>query len=142
MCRLRLRFSTSGIISRSWAEGGEPGLVASTSHDRQFGGHRQPKQTRRTIVYLRSDQYTRVTHDCPVNIDLHPADDIVEITLGEHRIAGDTLRLLFDHPDTCLRIAEALHDARNKLIGHLHAKASHDPAMSQLDSISSASMAS
>lgn len=75
------------------------------------------------------------------NIDLHPADDIVEITLGEHRIAGDTLRLLADHPDTCLRTPEALHDARNKLIGHLHAKASHDPAMSQLDSISSASMA-
>jgi hypothetical protein len=40
-----------------------------------------------------------------------------------------TLRLLVDHPDTCLRLTEALHDARTKLIDHLRVQ----PAMSRLD---------
>lgn len=92
-------------------------------------------------MYLHTDQYTHVNPDCPVHVDLHPADDVVEITLGEHRIGGDTLRLLVNHPDTFLRLTEALRDARDKLIGHLHKKASHDPAMSQLDRISPTSIA-
>lgn len=87
-------------------------------------------------MYLRTDQYTHVNPNCPLRIDLHPADDVVEITLGEHRIGGDTLRLLVDAPDTCIRLIEALHDARDKLIGHLRAEASRDPAMSRLDQIS------
>ena len=85
------------------------------------------------MIYLRTDQYTRVTHDCPMNTDVYPADDVVEVALGEHRFGGDTLRLVVDHPDTCLRLVAALHDARNKLIEHLRVKASPDPAMSQLD---------
>lgn len=82
------------------------------------------------MIYLRSDQYTHVNRDCPVNIDMYPADDLVEIALGEHRISGTTLRLVIDHPDTCLRLVEALHGARTRLIEHLHAKASPDTAMS------------
>lgn len=93
-------------------------------------------------MYLRSDQYTHVTRDCPVSVDLHPADDTVEITLGEHRIGGDTLHLVINHPDTCRRITEALHEAQNKLVDHLHKEACHNPALSQLDSISPTPIAS
>ena len=81
---------------------------------------------------LRIDQYTHMNRDCPVSVDVHPVDDLVEIVLGEYRFGGDTLRLVVDHPDACLRLAEALHDARRKLVEHLRAKASPDPAMSQL----------
>jgi hypothetical protein len=70
-------------------------------------------------MHLRSDQYTLVDRDCPMNVDMHPADDLVEVTLGEYRIGGDTLRLLVAHPDACLRLTEALRDARAKLIDHL-----------------------
>lgn len=86
------------------------------------------------MIYLRTDQYTHVSSDCPLRVDMHPADDVVEIALGEHRIAGDTLRLVVDHPDTCLRLVEALSDAHGKLFGHLRAKSCPDPALSQLDS--------
>jgi hypothetical protein len=80
------------------------------------------------VLYLRTDQYTHVTKDCPLRVDMHPADDIVEIALGEYRVGGDMLRLVIDHPDTCRHLTEVLHDARNRLIEHLYAKA--DPAMS------------
>lgn len=85
------------------------------------------------MLYIRTDQYTHISRDCPVHIDLHPADDVVEITLGEHRISGDTLRLVADHPDTCLRLSEAFREAHNTLTKHLHAKANPDPALTQLD---------
>lgn len=65
--------------------------------------------------YLRTDQYTNVTSECPVNVDLHRQDQVVEIIVGAHRIDGDTLRLVFDNPDTCQRLAEALHNARDQL---------------------------
>jgi len=84
------------------------------------------------VIYIRTDQYTHVSGDCPMHVDLHPADDVIEIALGEHRIGGDTLRLVVDRPDTCLRLSEALLDASDTLARHLHAKASRDPAMSQL----------
>lgn len=85
------------------------------------------------MLYLRTDQYTQISPDCPMHVDLHPADDVVEITLGEHRIGGDTLRLVADHPDTCLRLAEALREAHTRLFRHLHTKANPDPALTQLD---------
>lgn len=85
------------------------------------------------MIYIRTDQYTHMSIDCPVRVDIHPADDVVEIALGEYRIGGDTLRLVVDHPDTCRRLVEALHDAQNRLLNHLRAKANPDPAMSQLD---------
>lgn len=72
---------------------------------------------------LRSDQYTHVDRDCPMSVDMHPADDVVEIALGEYRTGGATLRLVVDHPDTCRRLTEALQDARDALTGHFHAKA-------------------
>jgi hypothetical protein len=75
-------------------------------------------------MHLRSDQYTHVTQDCPMGVEVHPADDLVEITLGEYRTGGDTLRLVVDNPETCLRLAATLHNARNKLVAHLHGKAS------------------
>lgn len=84
------------------------------------------------MIYLRTDQYTRVSRDCPMSTDVYPADDLVEIVLGEHRVGGDTLRLVIDDPDTFLRLAEALRDAHHKLVDHLHTKSRHDPAMSQL----------
>jgi hypothetical protein len=86
------------------------------------------------MIYLRTDQYTHLSIDCPLRVDMHPADDVVEIALGEYRIAGDTLRLVVDHPETCLRLVEALYDAHSKLFAHLRAKASPDPALSRLDS--------
>jgi hypothetical protein len=82
--------------------------------------------------YLRTDQYTYLDRSCPVSTDVHKADDFVEIVLGEHRFGGDTLRLVVDDPDTLLRLTESLYEARDKLIGHLHAKAQRDPAMSQI----------
>jgi hypothetical protein len=85
------------------------------------------------MQHLRSEQYTHVSYDCPVHVDMHPADDLVEVTLGEHRFGEDTLRLVVDHPDTFARIEEALRDGRNRLVAHLRAKATRDPAMSQLD---------
>jgi hypothetical protein len=98
--------------------------------------HRRPNQEsgKPAVAYIRTDQYTHINRDCPMGIDIHPADDLVEIVLGENRFGEDTLRLVIDDPDTCLRLTEAFNDARNKLINHLHAKASHNPAMSQLDS--------
>jgi hypothetical protein len=69
------------------------------------------------VSYLSTDQYTHVKRDCPVTIDPHPADDVVEIAIGERH---DTLRLIVDHPDTCARLAEALQEAR-KLFARLHA---------------------
>lgn len=48
--------------------------------------------------------------------------DLRELALAERRAA-----------DTCLRLTEALQDARHKLTGHLRAKANPDPALSQLD---------
>jgi hypothetical protein len=86
-----------------------------------------------TVSYLQTDQYTNVNRDCPMRIDMHPADNAVEITLGEHRAGGDTLRLVIDHPDTCLRLAEVLNEARDKLTAHLRAESSHIRAASQLD---------
>ena len=83
--------------------------------------------------YLRTDQYTYVDRSCPVSTDVHTADDFVEIIFGEHRFGGDTLLLIVDDPDTLLRLTETLYEARGKLIGHLHAKAHPDPAMSQLN---------
>ena len=82
--------------------------------------------------YLRTDQYTHVSRDCSVSTDMHPADHVVEITLGERRFGDDTLRLVIDHPDTCLRLTEALNEAHNKLTAHLRAESCQTPAMSQL----------
>jgi hypothetical protein len=80
------------------------------------------------VDYLCIDEYTRVDRGCPVKVDLHPADDVVEITLGEHRIGGSTVRLLIDDPDTCLRLADSLRGAQHQLIAHLRTKSTQDPA--------------
>ena len=82
---------------------------------------------------LRTDQYTYLDRSCPMRTDMHPADDFVEITLGEYRFGDDTLRLVVNDPDTLLRLTEMFGEARTKLIHHLHAKAHPDPAMSQMD---------
>ncbi|HEX6360524.1 hypothetical protein [Actinophytocola sp.] len=76
-------------------------------------------------MHLRTDQYTHVNRDCPMHVDMYPVDNLVEIALGEHRIGAATLRLVVDHPDTCLRLVAALHDARNRLIEHLRLKPGH-----------------
>ena len=74
------------------------------------------------MFYLRTDQYTHMHINCPLRVDLHPADDVVEISLGEYRVGEATLRLVIDHPDSCLRLAEALQDARNRLVEHLRVR--------------------
>lgn len=84
------------------------------------------------MLYLRTDQYTNISDDCPVHIDLHQVDDVVEIILGEHRFDGDTLRLVVDHPEMCRRLSEAMRDAGIRLATHLHAKSDAKPAMSGL----------
>jgi hypothetical protein len=62
---------------------------------------------------LNTDQYTRLSHTCPMSVDMHPADDLVEVILGEHRSGGDTLRLVIDHPDTVSRLSATLRAAPN-----------------------------
>lgn len=81
------------------------------------------------MQYLRIDQYTHVSRDCPVGVDTHPADDVVEVTLGNCRIGDGALRIVIDHPDTCLRLVTALQDARDRLISHLRLKAGPGTAM-------------
>lgn len=83
--------------------------------------------------YMRTDQYTYLDPSCPMRTDVHPADDFVEITLGEHRFGSDTLRLVVNDPDMLLRLAGTISEAHAKLVQHLHAKAHPNPAMSQVD---------
>jgi hypothetical protein len=84
------------------------------------------------VIYLRTDQYTHISQNCPVRVDMHPADDVVEIALGEYRIGEDTLRIVIDHPNTCRQLTEALRDAQDRLAEHLRMRAYPDPAMSHL----------
>jgi hypothetical protein len=83
--------------------------------------------------YMRTDQYTYLDPSCPTRTDVHPADDFVEIVLGEHRFGGDTLRLVVNDPDTLVRLTETFHEARVKLVDHLRAKSCREPALAQLD---------
>jgi hypothetical protein len=82
------------------------------------------------VSHLKTDQYTHVARHCPVRVDVCPADDFVEITLGEARFEGVTLRLIVDHPDTFIQLAEALRDGHGKLVDHLRAKKATDPTLS------------
>ena len=59
--------------------------------------------------HVRNDQYTHLDRGCPMRTDLHPADDVVEVVLGEWRLGG-TLRLVVDDPDMLLGFAE--HSAK------------------------------
>jgi hypothetical protein len=68
--------------------------------------------------HLRTDQYTRVMPGCPMSVELHPADDVVEIVLGEERFSGSSLRLQIGDPETCARLMECLADARAQLVRH------------------------
>ncbi len=80
--------------------------------------------------YLHTDLYVNVNHNCPIRTDIHPADDFVEITLGEHRFAGNTLRLVIKDPSTLLRLTETLGAAHAELVEHLHTKSRTEPAAS------------
>src|SRR5690242_291610 len=103
--------------------------MKATVPDRQ--SHNQRRENK-PVIYLRTDQYTHISQNCPVRVDMHPADDIVEIALGEYRIGEDTLRLVIDHPNTCRQLTEALQEAQGRLIEHLRTRACADPAMSHL----------
>lgn len=91
--------------------------------------------------YLDTDQYTRVRPDCPMSVDMHPVDDVVEIILGEDRFSGGSLRLQIDDPDTCARLIQSLDDARTQLIHNRQAHRISDPTTSQSDSGLTASLA-
>ncbi|MGB3440555.1 MAG: hypothetical protein WBA97_17550 [Actinophytocola sp.] len=78
---------------------------------------------------LSTDQYTRLNHNCPMTVDMYPADDLVEVVLGEHRTGGDTLRPVIDHPDTVRQLSAALLDAGTELVEHLRTKANADAVM-------------
>lgn len=69
---------------------------------------------------VRTDQYVYVDRGCPVRADVQPVDDFVEVVLGDHRCSGSTLRLVVDHPDMLLRLAETLNKAHTRFIEHLH----------------------
>ncbi len=83
--------------------------------------------------YLRTEQYSYLDRSCPMRADLHEVDAFVEIVFGEYRFGGDTLRLVVNDPDTLLRLAETVSEARTKLVEHLRGKIYPDPAMSQVD---------
>jgi len=65
--------------------------------------------------------------------DVHPADDYVEIILGEQRFGGSALRLLVDDTELLLRLTETLDEAHSKLLQHRRTKTLRHPAMSQVD---------
>lgn len=75
---------------------------------------------------LRTDQYTRVMPGCPVNVELHPTDDLVEIVLGEQPFSGSSLRLQIDDPEVCARLIECLTDARTQFVRHREASLAAD----------------
>lgn len=83
--------------------------------------------------YLRTDQYAHVVRDCPMSVDLHPADDMVEIAFGESRVGDVVLRLQIDHPDTCDRIMASVADARERLANHRSTNPTAGPTPSQSD---------
>jgi hypothetical protein len=86
---------------------------------------------------LRTDQYTYIGRGCSMRSDLHPADNFVEIILGEYRFGDDTLRLVMDAPDTLLQLAETLREAHARLCHHLGMAAhSNAVAMSHADGMS------
>lgn len=69
--------------------------------------------------YLCIDQYTQLDPRCPVTVDLHPVDNVIEVTFGDHLGERDSLRLVLDCPDACHRIASAFQDAGSRLAVHL-----------------------
>lgn len=83
--------------------------------------------------FLHTDLYVNVNRDCPIRTDLHPADDFVEIIFGEHRFAGNALRLVIKDPDTLLRLTEAFRAAHVDLVEHLHSRSYNEPAASEKD---------
>ncbi len=83
--------------------------------------------------HLHTDLYVNVNHDCPIRTDIHPADDFVEIIFGEHRFAGDTLRLVIKDPGTLLRVTEAFRAAHVQLVEHLQTKSDIEPVTSEED---------
>jgi hypothetical protein len=82
-------------------------------------------------MYVRTEQYTHIDRNCPIRTDLHPADDAIEVALGESRFGDSTLRLVVTDPDTCRYLADAFYVARDQLLNHLYAKT--NPALPQLD---------
>ncbi len=83
--------------------------------------------------YLDTDLYVNVNGDCPIRTEVHPVDDFVEVIFGEHRFAGNTLRLVIKDPSTLLRVTEKLRAAHVELVEHLHSKSCTEPASSEED---------
>ena len=83
--------------------------------------------------YLHTDLYVNVNDDCPIRTEVHPVDDFVEVILGEHRFAGNTLRLVFKDPSTLLRVTETLRAAHVELVDHLRSKSCAEVASSEED---------
>ncbi|GAB1516357.1 hypothetical protein [Actinophytocola sp. KF-1] len=83
--------------------------------------------------FLNTDEYVKVNRNCPIRTDLHPADNFVEITFGDDRSGESTLRLVVAHPDTLLRMSEAIGTAHVKLVKHLDGKPDTEPTPSEED---------
>jgi len=83
--------------------------------------------------YLDTDQYTRVRRGCPMSVDVHPIDEVVEIVLGEERSNDGSLRLQIDDPDTCVRLMQSLDDARIWLVRNRGANMLSDPTTPRSD---------
>ena len=82
--------------------------------------------------YLDTDLYVNVNGDCPIRTEVHPVDDFVEVIFGEHRFAGNTLRLVIKDPRTLLRVTEKLRAAHAELV-ELHSKSRTETASSEED---------
>jgi hypothetical protein len=76
------------------------------------------------------EQFIRLDSDCPMRVILHPADDLVEVALGESRISDSGLRLLLRDPETCARLRSHVDEACDQLVGHLNART--DPGFASL----------
>ena len=83
--------------------------------------------------YLHTDLYVNVNRDCPIRTEVHPIDDFVEVILGEHRFAGNALRLVIKDPSALLRVTEKLRAAHAELVEHLHSKSCVETASSEED---------
>lgn len=62
-----------------------------------------------------SDACYRVAPGCPIAVDLHRVDQIVEVVLGDRLGRDDAVTLALSDLDTCDQLIEAVTEARDRL---------------------------
>jgi len=85
--------------------------------------------------HLTTDARYHVHRGCPVDTEVLPADEQVEIVIGAQRGTGEVVRLVMSDTDTCFRIANAFIQAGNLAIAVIERanRSAPGPAMSQVD---------